>query len=70
MQFSKQAEYVHNPDWYYNIEYYKEKVRGFDYLEDLFVPGYFELDIKKGESIIFSAATIEATPSQFKKKIQ
>jgi predicted glycogen debranching enzyme len=68
MQFSKQAEYIHNPDWYYNIEYYKEKVRGFDYLEDLFVPGYFELDIKKGESIIFSAATIEATPSQFKKK--
>jgi len=68
MQFSKQAEYIHNPDWYNNIEYYKEKARGFDYLEDLYVPGYFELDIKKGESIIFSAATFKATPSQFKRK--
>ena len=53
MQFSKKNTYVHNPDWYKNIEYYKEKERGYEYLEDLLVPGYFELPIKKGESIIF-----------------
>ncbi|MBN2805322.1 MAG: glycogen debranching enzyme N-terminal domain-containing protein, partial [Prolixibacteraceae bacterium] len=68
MQFSKQAEYIANPDWYKNIEYYKEKNRGYDFLEDLYVPGYFELDIQKGESIIFSAATFEAKASMIKRK--
>ena len=67
MQFSKNTEYVHNPDWYYNIEYMKDRTRGYDYLEDLFVPGYFETDIKKGESIVFSASTSEARPEELKK---
>ncbi|HKM94103.1 MAG TPA: glycogen debranching enzyme N-terminal domain-containing protein, partial [Prolixibacteraceae bacterium] len=67
MQTSKPAEYIHNPDWYNNIEYFKEKARGYDYIEDLFVPGYFEVEIKKGESIIFSASTFEASPKQFNR---
>ena len=62
MQFSKKPTYVHNPDWYKNIEYYKEQERGYDYKEDLLVPGYFELSIKKGESIIFSAGVSEVSP--------
>lgn len=62
MQFSKKNTYVHNPDWYKNIEYYKEKERGYEYLEDLMVPGYFEMPIKKGESIIFSAGISEVSP--------
>ncbi|HPR32727.1 MAG TPA: amylo-alpha-1,6-glucosidase [Prolixibacteraceae bacterium] len=70
LQFSKEAEYIANPDWYFNIEYMKEKNRGYDYLEDLFVPGYFELEIKKGESIVFSGATFEADPSQLKRRFQ
>ena len=48
MQFSKNAEFIPVPDWYYNIEYLKELNRGYDYLEDLFVPGYFEVTNKKG----------------------
>lgn len=67
MQTSKPAEYIHNPDWYNNIEYAKEKARGYDYIEDLFVPGYFEVEIKRGESIIFSASTFEASPKQFNR---
>jgi len=67
MQFSKKPDYIHNPDWYFNIEYLKERSRGYEFLEDLFVPGYFEVDIKKGESIIFSASTSEARPEEFKK---
>ena len=55
MQTSKAADFVAVPDWYYNVEYLKELERGYDYLEDLFVPGYFEFPIKKGESIIFGA---------------
>jgi len=55
MQFSKINEFVPAPDWFYNIEYEKERERGFEYHEDLFTPGTFEMPMKKGESIIFSA---------------
>ncbi|MDA3879217.1 MAG: glycogen debranching enzyme N-terminal domain-containing protein [Prolixibacteraceae bacterium] len=68
LQLTKKTEYVANPDWYYDIEYYKEKNRGYNYLEDLYVPGYFETEIKKGESIIFSGATFEASTRQFQRK--
>ena len=68
MQFSKKADFVPVPDWYYNIEYIKELHRGYDYLEDLFVPGYFELSLKKGESIVFSAATTEAAAVSLKQR--
>jgi predicted glycogen debranching enzyme len=54
MQFSKPVKFVYQPDWYKNIEYSKEMERGFPFKEDLFVPGYFEMEIKKGESIYFS----------------
>ena len=62
MQFSKKVAYVHNPNWNKNIEYFKEQERGYDYKEDLFVPGYFETPIKKGESIICSAGISEISP--------
>lgn len=68
MQFSTKVEYVHSPDWYYNIEYIEEQKRGYDYKEDLFVPGYFEAKIKKGESIIFSAGIKEAKTAGLKKQ--
>lgn len=62
MQFSKKNSYAHQPQWYNNIEYFKEQERGYEYKEDLMVPGYFELPIKKGESIIFSAGISEISP--------
>ncbi|MDE6793612.1 MAG: amylo-alpha-1,6-glucosidase, partial [Muribaculaceae bacterium] len=65
MQFSKKPEWVSDGHWYKGIEYYKDKDRGIPYKEDLWVPGYFELPIKKGESIIFSASTFEANPKDF-----
>ncbi|MCH5237172.1 MAG: glycogen debranching enzyme family protein [Muribaculaceae bacterium] len=65
MQFSKEPEWVENGHWYKGIEYYKDKDRGIPYKEDLWVPGYFQLPIKKGESIIFSASTFEADPKKF-----
>lgn len=67
MQFSKEVEYTHAPDWNYNIEYTQEQERGYDYQEDLFVPGFFEMPIKKGESIVFSAGTSEKKPALLKK---
>jgi predicted glycogen debranching enzyme len=64
MQFSKATEYTHVPDWYYNFEYIREKMRGYDSVEDLYAPGFFEVDIKKGESIYFSAGLNEIAPSR------
>jgi len=68
MQCSKKAEFVPVPDWYFNIEYMEEQKRGYDYKEDLYVPGYFEMPIRKGESIFFSASTSKALPSGLKRK--
>ncbi|MBN2698087.1 MAG: glycogen debranching enzyme family protein [Bacteroidales bacterium] len=68
MQFSKKVEFVSFPDWYFNIEYMEEQKRGYDYKEDLFVPGYFEMPIRKGETIVFSASTEEVKPEGLKRK--
>lgn len=67
MQFSKKNVYNHQPNWYKNIEYYKEQERGYAYKEDLMVPGYFEMPVKKGESIIFSAGISEVSPAKLAK---
>lgn len=67
MQFSKPVEWINEGHWYKGIEYTKDKVSGIPYKEDLWVPGYFELPIKKGESIIFSASTYECVPKKFEK---
>ncbi len=67
MQFNKKVSYVHVPDWYYNIEYIEEKNRGYEYQEDLYVPGYFEVDLKKGESVIFSAGLKEVNSKSITK---
>jgi len=68
MQCSKSVEFVPVPDWYYNVEYMEEQKRGFEYKEDLYVPGYFEMPIKKGESVVFSASTFLAKPAGLKRK--
>ena len=67
MQFSKKNEFVFQPDWYRGVEYPKEQERGYASNEDLYVPGYFEMPIKKGESIIFSGSTSQIRTSSLKK---
>lgn len=66
MQFSKKNEFVFSPDWYRGVEYTKEQERGYASNEDLYVPGYFEMPIKKGESIIFSASTKQIAITKLK----
>lgn len=70
IQVSKPNDFIAAPDWYLNIEYMEEQNRGYDFREDLFVPGYFEFPIKKGESIIFSASVEPAVASRLKAKFQ
>ncbi len=71
LQFSKsKVEYVHFPDWYDNIEYFHEEQRGYEFREDLYVPGFFEFPIKKGESIIFYAGTDQVNPTLISRMFQ
>lgn len=67
MQLNKKNEFHFAPDWYRGIEYSKEQERGYDFNEDLYVPGYFEVDIKKGESIVFSAGISSVNTRQLKR---
>jgi len=68
MQVNTPASFIAAPDWYKGVEYLKEQQRGLPYQEDLFVPGYFELECHHGEEIIFSAATKEADSEKLKAK--
>lgn len=67
MQMNRKPKWVDEPNWYNGIEYVKDLERGVPYCEDLWVPGYFEVPIKKGEPIIFSAGINEVSPRTLKK---
>lgn len=67
MQFSRKPTWTYDPHWYNGFEYVKDLERGVPYTEDLWVPGYFEVPISKGESIIFSAGLDEVAPSSLEK---
>ena len=67
MQLNKKNEFVFDPNWYHGIEYQKEQELGYEYKEDLYVPGYFEFNIKKGESVVFAAGVSELKSNQLKK---
>jgi len=66
MQLSKECQWRSQPDWNIGVEYPREQVRGYGYKEDLFMPGYFEFQIKKGESVIFSGGITPAKPAGLK----
>lgn len=68
IQFSKAVEYIHSPDWFHDFEYMKEKSRGYACHEDLLVPGEFEFNMKKGESIILQASIEEGDASTFARQ--
>ncbi|MDE5725288.1 MAG: amylo-alpha-1,6-glucosidase [Duncaniella sp.] len=63
MQFSHKPQWTYDPHWYNGFEYVKDLERGVPYTEDLWVPGYFDVPIQKGESLIFSAGLSEVSPS-------
>jgi len=67
LQTSKKVDFVNQAYWNYNVYYTKEKERGYDYQEDLLSVGAFEVSLKKGESIVFSASLEEANPKNLAK---
>ncbi|MBN2894078.1 MAG: glycogen debranching enzyme family protein [Bacteroidales bacterium] len=68
LQTSKKFDYIHAPDWYYNVQYLEEEKRGYESLEDLMAIGFFEAALKKGESIVFAIGTEEAESQNLKKR--
>lgn len=67
MQVNHKPKFVFDPHWYKGIEYIKDQERGIPYTEDLYVPGYFEVDMKKGDTIIFSAGVSEVNTRMLTK---
>jgi len=67
MQISDENEYIHAPDWYHNIEYQEEMERGYEFQEDLYTPGFFEIAIGTGESVYFCADTREAVQGEIRR---
>ena len=57
MGTNRTSEFLPGPKWNTNVEYLLERARGFDYQEDLFCPGVFELPLQKGKPVIFGAST-------------
>lgn len=70
IQFSKAAEYTHVPHWYYNMFYIREQERGYEAIEDQFVPGFFELQMKQGDTVILSASLEEQNPTAIKRQCE
>ena len=56
VQTSLKSTFFPSPDWWNNFEYIKERNRGYEYHEDLFTPGFFELNLKEGNSVIVRAS--------------
>lgn len=68
IQFSdKKTKYIHNPNWYYNLEYIREAERGYESQEDLLVPGYFEAELKMGECLYVTAAMNKIKPIEIEQ---
>ncbi len=70
MQMNVPHEFVAAPDWYYNFEYAEEIERGYPGHEDLLTTGYFETEIAKGQSIVFSCSIEEADPLALEKTFE
>jgi predicted glycogen debranching enzyme len=60
-------EFFAAPDWFHDFEYHKERLRGFEFREDLFSPGMFEIDFEDGADVIVSASLAEL-PAGLKKR--
>ncbi len=61
------AVFKSNPHWNLNITYSDEYRRGFDCMEDLYVPGTFEMSLKSEGSVVLSASLHQEEPASLKR---
>lgn len=73
VQSSIKSTFYPAPHWWKNFEYTKERKRGYEYHEDLFVPGSFEVKLNQGDSVIFRASltpTEKYIPSEWNNELK
>lgn len=70
LQLSQEAQFVDHSYWNEHILYFKERERGYEHTEDLYVPGYFECVIEKGKPLYFSAGITEANPDKLEEMFE
>jgi len=61
------GNFVHSGYWYYNTEYRVEQERGYDYCEDLYSPGHFEVTLTQEHPVVFTAGLSLNKPVSFQK---
>lgn len=73
LQLNTPNEFVPAPDWYYDFEYPVENLRGYEYKEDLLSTGFFEFEIKTGQSVIlacsFKEIDTDESAGQFEREL-
>ncbi|ARP87233.1 amylo-alpha-1,6-glucosidase [Bordetella genomosp. 9] len=57
------GRYTHEPDWYRNFLYIRERERGLDAVEDLATPGVFSFPLHASPAIMLLAAGPSASPA-------
>lgn len=65
---SSRASFKYTPYWYKDVTYSDEYRRGFDCIEDLFVPGDFSIDLKKGDVLVVAAGVEPVSPRSLKAR--
>ena len=56
IQTNMRSSFLPSPVWYRNFIYEEEKNRGYEWMEDLLMPGILEVPVKKGGSVIVSVS--------------
>lgn len=72
-QSNLKCDFYGGPCWYRNVEYLKERSRGYPYQEDLFCPGVFEKKIKPGQNFVMAVScdgTLRSAEAAWNKELQ
>ncbi|MBN2439058.1 MAG: glycogen debranching enzyme family protein [Deltaproteobacteria bacterium] len=56
IQTSRASRFTPSPAWYRNFQYTEERERGFDWEEDLFLPGLIEIPVERKCTVILSVS--------------
>ncbi|HEU4716651.1 MAG TPA: amylo-alpha-1,6-glucosidase [Bacteroidia bacterium] len=67
-QVSLPSSFIRSPDWYDNIEYEQEQLRGYEFRESLFVPGYLEVETGDAQEVVFCAGIKPMTASRISRR--
>lgn len=67
---NRPSEYIHAPDWNRGVFYVQEAARGYPSVEDLWMPGTFEVEFSEGESVILSVSTLRTLGKDLERKFE